>query len=203
MSTVQSAAVQSMYSILSGLRIYALGQGGLVDAELAAYDAVFSEVEQALRSLEQSAFVATASSQQLTQHEALVGLRSAGQRPLDIRRKMITRRLSVLPCWQNMIQYLMDAESTGVYIEIDEQYASEVVQVKIFDYVDPYVDIERVTNRLDQFLPAHLHWDFDYGVFTWDMMEYQIDSWDLWDKKDFIWNDFDLYGQDIFGVKSE
>jgi len=87
----------TLYTLLEPLGLYKLRQNSLIDAELAAYGAGLSLVEQALEELHAQAFVQTAYGEGLLRHEKLVGLQERGGVALHTRRQLVLYRLSTSP----------------------------------------------------------------------------------------------------------
>jgi len=80
--------------MLAPLRLYALGRGSLIDAELAAYGAGFALAEEEIARLAGAAHVCIAHGQALDLHEAAVGLPNRSRVDDGARRELILRRLS-------------------------------------------------------------------------------------------------------------
>jgi len=87
-------SLNSLYELLRPLRLYALGRGSLIDAELAAYGAGFEPVDAALEELRGAAHPKLAHGPALDLHEEAVGLPIRAGVDDEARRELILRRLA-------------------------------------------------------------------------------------------------------------
>lgn len=187
-----------MQALLSPLRLYALGTGGLVDAELAAYAAAFSLLEEVFADIEKQAFVQTAEGEGLLRHERLVGLEERSGVGLEKRRELALYRLAVAPFDFHLEGMENSARAAGMEAQIIENCEGESLTVVSRRLIDDSLDMDSVKARLETMLPAHLRIEFDIGVLTWDIFDAANPSWNDWDGVDFTWNYFDLDGHNIF-----
>lgn len=194
---MQTQAIQNCYHILEKLKIYQLHQNSFIDAELAAYNVAFQLVEESLTNLQHSAFIQTADEEALARYEKLLEMPTSNS-SLSIRRTLIINRLAVAPYDFTSQTIYHSVKACGIDAVIYEMPFQEKITIQILEYINPDINLEYLQNSLEKMLPAHLEWTFDYGILTWDMLEHQVSSWNFWDEKDFLWNDFDKDGDQIF-----
>lgn len=193
-----TAAVQNIYTALAPLRLYALNSGGLIDSELAAYDAAFAVVEQLLDEVLARAFVQTASGEALARYEKLVGL-SPRQKLADAtRRELVLYRLAVAPFDFHREGMASSIRAAGMEAELVEHPAAEALTVRCREILDPSLDLDSLTASVRAMLPAHLAAEIDIGSLTWDRFDAADPDWDDWDAADMTWTAFDLDGHNIF-----
>ncbi|MFV0402137.1 MAG: hypothetical protein ACK5LX_16155 [Oscillospiraceae bacterium] len=194
---VLSSAIASCYEVLAALRLYALEEGSLIDAELSAYDEGFRRIEEKLRSLEEGAFLQTAQGEKLAAHERLVGVQERPDIGLAARRLMVESRLAVKPSDFYVNKVRQSLLAVGMDAIVAEDFNGESLRITVRDYMDPTLDLGQAERGLEIMLPAHLEWTFNYGVLTWDMLEERVAHWNYWDSKDFDWNAFDVQGDTV------
>lgn len=192
-----STAAAGLYRALDRLRLYKLDGGTLVDSELHSYDAAFSRVERLLGEVEKQAFVQTADGEGLIAHERMVGL---GERPgisPEIRRALVLYRLSVAPFDFTAEGMKRSLKAAGVDAELIENYPEESVTVRSNQFLDEFDGLDSLKARISEMLPAHLDWEFDTGLLTWDMFDGKGIDWNRWDAIDFTWDMFDIDGHNL------
>lgn len=191
-------SLERMTGAMERLGIYALRCQSLVDRELAAYDAGFAAAQKVLDDILRGAFVQTAAGDALERHEAMVGLSPRQELDDDTRRALVMYRMGTAPLDFTKEGILNSIRASGMEAELIEDTANEAVTVKSIRIIDKSLDLDRLMAGIDAMLPAHLEYQIDMGEMSWDMFEMSGASWDEWDGKDFVWNDFDLYGHIIF-----
>lgn len=187
-----------LYERLKPLKIYALNQNSLIDCELAAYEAAFSMLEQAIQEIFADTFVQTASDAGLALHEKLVGLHERPGVSLDARRSLVLYRRSVAPFDFNLSGMLGSLLAAGLDAEIIENYESESLKIISRNIIDDFYDLDELKASVFIMLPAHLEAEFDIGFMTWDMFESNEITWDEWDSIDFTWEQFDIDADKLF-----
>ncbi|MDR2931791.1 MAG: YmfQ family protein [Oscillospiraceae bacterium] len=189
---------ENMQAALLSTGLYSLGEGSLVAAELDAYDAAFSIIEALLRDMEAQVFVQTATGDALAAHEKLVGLGVRAGLPDESRRDLVCYRRSVAASDFTLQGMLRSMRAAGLDAAITEHSPEERLTVQSNSFIDAFDGMDAVKARLSAMLPAHLDWEFDTGVLTWDMFDAKDPNWDAWDAIDFSWDIFDIDGHNLF-----
>lgn len=188
----------TLYSLLEPLGLYKLRQNSLIDAELAAYAAALSILEESLEEIRSQAFVQTAHGEGLLRHEKLVGLQERAGVSLAARRQLVIYRLSTSPFDFHLQGMINSVRAAGMDAEIVENYGEESLTVISKRLIDEFTDLDAVKASPDTMLPAHLKAEYDIGVMTWDMFDALDPDWDLWDSENFTWSYFDMDGHNLF-----
>lgn len=193
------AKKHTLRSLLEPLGLYRLGTGGLVDAELAAYDAALGLLEKRLDALWRDVFLQTADRESLRLFEALVGLAERPEALAEDRRERVLYRLSTSPLDFTLTGMERSVRGAGMDAHITENYPAESLTIRAEGLEDSLTDLDAVKQSVSRMLPAHLGAEYDIGHMTWDMFDAAGPDWDSgWDSADFTWNSFDLKGHDIF-----
>lgn len=188
----------SVYSRLEPLKLYALRKNSLIDCELLAYQAAFDVLEDALKKIEDDAFVQTATGEGLSMHEKMVGLQERPSVSLDTRRALVLYRRSIAPFDFNLSGMINSIRGMGMESEIIENYTDERLKIISINLLDDFYDLDSVKASLYTMLPAHLEYEFDIGFMSWEIFEnYDVD-WNEWDSMDFTWDQFDVDAEKLF-----
>lgn len=179
-----NSSVNRLSRLLSPLRIYALGQGSLIDKELEAYGAGFSLLEERLTQLEQDILPQTATPHGLDLHETAVGLPKRNA-PEASRRFLILSRMQRLrlPTPAGALTLLTAAGllDPEVYEEEGTLYlaASGVVEG-----LDPDVAWQLALESL----PAHLAVETNARGHHWDSLNQLEVCWSVFDALEKCWS---------------
>jgi len=175
-------SLEKLYEMLAPLRLYALGRGSLIDAELAAYGAGFAIVEDALRRAESAAHISFADGGALDLHEAAVGLPNRAGVCDQVRRELILRRLGgPFPATRAGTEEALG--SCGLIDpQIEERDGALLVSVA---GIAPGMTADQAWELALRVLPAHLpvfalgqSWDeWDGAAKTWDERDALQRSW--------------------------
>lgn len=187
-----------LVSRLEPLRLYALRQKSLVDCELAAYESAFAELKSRLAAMASRAFTQTASGEALELHEKLVGLQPRPGLSDEVRRSLVIYRRSIAPFDFNLAGMVSSIRAAGMEAEIACDEAGERLVIHGINLIDDFLDLDSVKQSLFSMLPAHLEAEFDIGLMSWDQFEELSVTWDIWDGKDFTWEQFDLEADRLF-----
>jgi hypothetical protein len=188
----------SLRQKLEPLKLYALGAGSLIDAELAAYNTVLAELDNKLKDTLAQAFVQTATGTGLNNHELAAGLKTRSDLDAARRRELVLYRISVAPFDYNLAGMVNSIRAVGMHADIIQDYAGESLAIISHGLIDKFLTLEDVKAGLAKMLPAHLESVLDMGVITWDMLEFMVPDWSFWDSKDFTWEQFDTDMGNIF-----
>jgi hypothetical protein len=163
---------------LAALRLYNLGMGGLVYAEL-------------MDSISRDAFVQSAEGEALHRFEELVGLPVRTDVDADSRRELIFYRMSVAPYDFTAARMLHSARAAGIEAEIFEDPGNERLRVNSIALIDPTLTIDLAHERLLALLPAHLEWELHFGFTSSDDFDALDFRWNQLDALDVPWQDAD------------
>lgn len=177
---------------LEPLKLYALGTGSLVDAELAAYETALAAFKAKLEDVLVQAFAQTATGEGLAKHEGAAGLRQRTDLDDKARRALVLYRKSVAPFDYTLAGMLNSIRAAGLYADIEQNSGEEKLKIVCRGLIDNFADIENLKTCLAEMLPAHLEAELDIGGITWELIEGLVSTWRIWDSKDFTWGQFDI-----------
>jgi hypothetical protein len=183
---------------LEPLKLYSLGAGSLVAAELAAYETALGDLESRLKNALAQAFVQTATDEGLTRHELAAGMKPRPELDPARRRALVLYRKSVAPFDYNLSGMLNSIRAAGMHADIIQNYAEESLAIVSHGLIDTFLTIEDAKASLAKMLPAHLETVLDMGGITWEMLEQRVSDWGFWDSRDFTWEQFDIDMGNIF-----
>lgn len=190
------AALDNLYEALEPLRLYALHTHSLVDRELAVYGKALSGVEELAADLMRQTFVQTATEEDLARHEKLVGLVERQNAQLDARREMVLYRMGVAPQDYTVAGLTASIRTAGMVARLEEHPREESLLVHCQELLDQSVDLDWLKREVAAMLPAHVEFQFDIGVMTWDLFDTGDVSWDHWDATGMTWTEFDIHGHE-------
>ncbi|CAB1255382.1 conserved protein of unknown function [Ruminococcaceae bacterium BL-6] len=181
-------AMDSMAPKLKALGLYRLSGETLVDAELQACAAGLDLVYEALEELDRENFIATAVSEGLALRETMFG-QNRSYLPAEDRRTMLLYRgaVTVNDCTRESIERAVRA--AGLECRITEKTAEKKVYLNCLRLLDETVGREELTAQASLFLPAHLEWEFDFSIFTWDCLDALDETFDERDAPDLSWDE--------------
>jgi Uncharacterized protein conserved in bacteria (DUF2313). len=191
-------SAQRLYRALAPMGLYRLESGGKIDAELAAYIAAFSLVEELLEAVREQAFIQTATGFALLQHEKLVGIQENPGSELAARREMVIYRVGVAPFDFTAERMSGSICAAGLQAEVVEHGSEERLQIIPARMIDSTMDLERIFKNLNTLLPVHLDWELDQGVVDWDETDVADIAWERAEEWDLSWDLFEISAQQHF-----
>lgn len=182
----------SLYGLLESTRLYRLRGDSLVEAEIESYLTALERVEEKIARLMSRRFVSLCDGEGLAEWERLLEMRVNPQAEEEARRQAVLYRLAVdgnsFTC-----QGLLDClASGGVIAHLEEE--GELLRIEGREFMESYFSLEEITRMAGQFVPAHLEFSLNVSVMTWEMFEEKDLSFMDWDRLDFTWEYFDIYG---------
>lgn len=192
-------SITNCYQLLRPLHLYALSGNTLVDAELAAYDAGFALVEDALNTLVRETLIQTATGYGLSLREQIMGLWLRRANSNEKRRELLLYRLSVAPNDYNLVGMHSSMRAAGLNAKIVEDIPNERIRIIEDGYISDFENIDAVLEDIRHMMPAHLDADFEIGNYTWAEFETACVICDEFDAKDVTWGKLDIDGATIFG----
>lgn len=185
-------ALASLTDKLKSTGLYKLGGNILVDAELAAYAAGLNILYDALEELEREMFIQTAFDYGLTLREQAFGPKRTDL-PVGDRRSMLLCRGSVTvnDYTRESIERAMLA--SGIRTSVSEKIAEKKLYVNFIEsLIDsrPQTEIIAATN---EFLPAHLVCEFDFGSLSWNYLDGLNKTFDALEAADLTWDAVDQH----------
>ena len=182
----------SLYGLLESVRLYQLRGDSLVTAELESYLTALERIEEKIARLVSRRFVALCDSEELSQWEKLLEMRVNPQAEEEARRQAVLYRLAV-DGNSFTRQGLLDClASGGMKAQLEEE--GELLRIEGREFMESCFILEEITRMVEQFAPAHLELSLSVSVMTWEMFEAKDLTFQDWDRLDFTWEYFDIYG---------
>jgi len=188
---MQSKSAESVRENLAALRVYNLTEESLVSAEIAAYDTAFKILEDKLAEINRDAFVQTAEGDALRRYVSLVGLPPRRDVSTASRRELVIYRMSVAPYDFTATRMLGSARAAGIEAEITEDPPGERLRVDTHAIIDPSLTSDLARERLESLLPAHLEWELNFGLSTWEHFDSLDKHWSKIDDLNLKWQQAD------------
>lgn len=183
---------KSLYRLQESTRLYRLGKDSLVKAELESYLAVLEPIEIKMSQLAARCFVSLCDKEGLTEWEKRLGMQIRPEAKEHLRRQAILHRLAVDGNSFTKEGLLGCLASAGIQADLQEQ--GEVLTINGQEFLEGYTSLEEITRMADQFVPAHLEFSLNIAEMTWEMFEQKNLTFSDWNKLDFTWEYFDIYG---------
>lgn len=185
--------LESMRQKLLPLGLYSLDGTTIVDAELAAYAAGLDMIAQNLDTLEKECYIQTAGDFGISLKEKLSGLEKSAA-SLESRRDMLLSRNAVTPNDYNRQSMERALIAVGIRASITERIPEQTVYINCIELLTNFISREQTINAAQEFLPAHLLYDFDFRNLTWNFIDEQNDDFDSLEQTNYTWNKIDTYG---------
>ncbi|MCL2857681.1 MAG: hypothetical protein FWE19_08210 [Oscillospiraceae bacterium] len=180
-------SLASLQDMLRSLGLYALGRGGLIDAELAAYGVGFEMIEDEVGELESVAHPELATGWALDLHEAAVGLPNRASVGEWARRELILRRL--IGPFPSTLAGTEEALAGCGLLDPRIKETPDGLLVSAGGIV-PGMTADQCWELALRVLPAHLP-AFAMGP-TWDEWDADTKSWDERDAQGRSWTEVAL-----------
>ena len=184
-------AIQAMKNALGSFGVYQLEQS-LIEAELAAYQAGLEKVMEDQERLWQDLFIQTASEEEISRKELMFG----PERPLldlESRRKMLLFRNAVTENDYTREALKRDLVAIGLETDIVEQPEQEKIEINVIRVLGEFDSQEQAQQMAEEFLPAHLLYEFDFRNLFWDTVDAKEMTFDAMDAADLKWDEIDAY----------
>lgn len=184
--------LDSMKEKMRRLGIYTLDGSTLVDAELKAYQAGLAPLCDALAEAKRELCIQTAQTWGLARRERMFGPEKPDLPAAD-RREMLLARFSVArdDFTRDAIERAVIA--SGFDVSITERPSEGKIQVNCIRVLSDLTEQEAMKRAASEFLPAHLLWEFDFSLLSWDKVDQMDLSFDQMDGADLTWNQIDIY----------
>ncbi len=182
----------SMKKKLEPLGVYSLQDGSLVEAELEAFAAELNLLLDAAEELKRELFIRTAEGFGIDLRETAAGPKRE-YLPLADRRKMLLYRgaVTVNDCRREDIERAMIA--CGIRSSICEKTGEQSLYFNCIETLNTFSSQEETIAAAEEFLPAHLSAEFDFGRLDWDLIDSMDKSFQELDQADYTWNQIDAY----------
>lgn len=188
---------------LKPLGLYNLNAGSLISCELEAYGAGLDLLWDRMNRVLKSALILTADTQALEKYERLMAVSVKTKLSLETRRDLLLYRLSVAPYDFNLAGMLGSLRAAGIQAEIDQYPQEERLTVQTKSYLDHFVDLDDLKEKVYAMLPAHLEADLSISGMTWDLFDEVDRSWDSLEGLNRNWNEAELYGHLLEAERSD
>lgn len=189
---VKMNALDSISSKLKAIGLYSLNGSTRVDAELAAYAEGFTLISDSIEELEREVFIPTAIDYGLTLREQAFGPQKTDL-PVEDRRSMLLYRgaVTVNDYTRESMERAMIA--AGVKTSMSEKIPEKKLYINYIAALGGYRTPEQIIAAANEFLPAHLVCEFDFGSLTWNFLDASENTFDAIDKLDYTWDQIDSH----------
>jgi hypothetical protein len=109
----------------------------------------------------------------------------------DARRNLILNRKGVMPFGCTAAGIENSIRAAGMEAQVIEDFAQESITVKCLEILDHALDTDRLRQKTETILPAHLILQFDTGSINWSVIDAQNLTFDELDAQDITWSEFD------------
>lgn len=192
------SAIENIYKTLSKLKIYDL-KGKYINAELSAYKVGFAYIENKINETLKNAFVFLAEDNQLKNFERLLLLPCTKNSTIENRREMICSRLAITKNDYTKKGITKAIRSIGFDAQVTEIPESGKIKILNNGFLKDYDCLDDIKNAMIKILPAHLDFELDIGVLTWNMIKEKDLSCLEFENNDFNWEQIDLNGHNLKG----
>lgn len=189
-------AIHRLRARLRPLGLYRLDGSTLVDAELSAYAAGLSLLDEELARLEREAFVPTAREEGLTLRERLFG-GGKPSLPLEARREMLLYRGGVTASDSTRERIERAVAAAGVRCSIGENRADGILYLNCMELLNAFTGKQSAQRAAQEFLPAHLETVFDFRDLSWDSLEQRGLTFAVMDAAGRSWDSIDHFEEEI------
>jgi hypothetical protein len=171
------------------LKIYRLRAGSLVRAELEAYSAGLDFISFRLDKIKREMFIKTACDKGLDMWEDLLWGQRYPALEVGTRRNMILAALSIRADGFSHESIETAILAVGVKAEIQEFPEEERLFIEATDYNSELKGYSNIFKRIEKVLPAHLIFDINFGLVTWEMLDAANHSWEEIDAQGFTFDE--------------
>ena len=181
-----------LYRDMLSLGLYDLTGETLVRYELEAYMAGIGEAAAALERLRADCLPQTCSEERLLQWEEVLELPYRPRASLEERRRTVAALLAVSPgdgTPEGAVKSLAAAGITAAEIQEDPLAGKLLILVESFD--PSWDSVYGAMERGEEFLPAHLIAEFEFGGPDWTDWDGEDLTWSQLDAQDLTWQERD------------
>ncbi|MEG1993933.1 MAG: hypothetical protein RR048_03400 [Oscillospiraceae bacterium] len=118
---------------------------------------------------------------------------------IDNRRDMICSRMAITKNDYTKMGITKAIRSIGFDAEIEEIPQSGKIKICNHGFLKEYDSLDEIKSAMLKILPAHLDFELDIGVLTWDMFEKKNLTFSGFDANEFPWVQLDLNGHNLKG----
>lgn len=183
-----AAALERLQQALRPLGVYRIKNEGLLFAELSAYAAALSLLDEKMSGLEREAFISTAEDEGLSKRERLFTNEKQSVSLLD-RRHMLLYRAAVKRSDFTVSALEKALTAAGMRAAVYENPGGTVA-IHCIELIGRY-DEATAKKAAEEFLPAHLNFVFDFRRMKWSDVEAQSLTFSQMDQKDMTWAQID------------
>lgn len=189
---------EAIRRLLEPLRLYDLGDGSVVTAELTVYGGAVELFADRCRQALDDLFPTSCSLDRLARWERLLDLPVA-RTDEGSRREMVLTKLAIDEGDFTPEGMRRSVLAAGLAASIRENIQTGVLSLYDAAIIGGYQTLDEVKAQVLKMLPAHLAAEFDIGVLTWVMFEGFGLDFSAWNSRDFTWEWFDLNGEKLGG----
>lgn len=186
------SSLDSMKQKLRPLGFYNLSDGTLINAELSSYAVVFDEISEMLAEIERECFVCTAESYGLSIRERMLGPEQTNK-SVEERRNQLLYRSSITANDFTKSSIEKAIATAGLNGSIVEYPTQNSVHINCSGLIDNSLDKDDAQKMVEEFLPAHLNYIFNFSTLQWDTIDANGYTFDEMDDQNLTWNEIDNF----------
>ena len=184
------SSLNSIKQKLRPLGLYNLDYSSLIHAELTAYSVVLDEIKRQLEKIEKERFIATAENFGLSTRERTFGAEQT-EKSIENRRNILLYRSAICPTDFNKSRLKELMKIAGITCNIVEYPEQNALYIACFELNDPSADKNALQRMVEEFLPAHLEYTFEFTTMQWDVIDSKNNTFDFMDSKKLTWDEID------------
>lgn len=181
-----------MYGRMRSLRLYQLGEGSLVRAELESYLDVLEPMLAAIRAVRQDALLQSCSEQRLMAFERMLAIPINGNIPLEERRQIAVSKMSIGPSDFHREGLEKALNAIGVSATVQETPGGGTITVTAKSLADSQMTLEQVKEAFEALIPAHLQAEFVTGGITFAEFDSLNKTFTQLDGMDRTWSQLEM-----------
>lgn len=190
---VVSSYIENIYKALAKMRIYNL-KGEMIGGELAAYDKGFRYIEEKLKSLWNLPFPVLCDKADLENYRRLLKIKNSDNATDEAIREMVKTRMTVTNKDFTLEGITRALKSVGLDCVVFEDNKNGKIKVTAKGFLDGNLGYDVIREEIGKIAPAHLEFEFDIGLLTWNMFEEKDLSFSELDGNNFTCEEIDLKG---------
>ena len=166
----------------------------MLTGELLSYDQGFRYIEEKLSSLKALPFLSLCSKEDLERYRRLLRVKKSDKATDKAVREMVLAKFSMASNGYTLEKITKAFKSIGLDCVVSEDTKNGKIKITAIGFLDENKSYERIKEELKKIAPAHLEFDFDIGILTWEMLDKKDLSFLELDENDFSWEEIDLKG---------